>query len=228
VGLGVPVGRKGELEFERSFLSSDTLERKDRLADLLTLSYEPMLAWRFDGPIEFWNSGAERLYGFAQNEAVGRSSHALLQTTFLIDFDDFRSQLRDNRHWSGELRHVCKDGRTVVVDSRMQLFDDNIVLEANRDITERREVEVSLLESEQRLRFLASIIENSDDAIVSKNLDGVITSWNRGAERIFGYSESEAIGQRITLVIPVDRQSEEREILTRIRRGERIDHFETI
>jgi len=90
------------------------------------------------------------------------------------------------------------------------------------------EIEAALRESEQRLRWLASIIDSSDDAIVSKNLDGVITSWNKGAERIFGYSASEAIGQPITLVIPQDRQSEEREILTRIRRGERIDHFETV
>ena len=90
------------------------------------------------------------------------------------------------------------------------------------------QIEAALRESEQRLRWLASIIESSDDAIVSKNLDGIITSWNSGAERVFGYSASEAIGQPITLVIPQDRQSEEREILTRIRRGERIDHFETV
>jgi PAS domain S-box-containing protein len=73
-----------------------------------------------------------------------------------------------------------------------------------------------------------SIVESSDDAIVSKNLDGIITSWNRGAERIFGYTAEEAIGQPITIVIPLDRQDEERTILTRIRRGERIEHFETI
>src|ERR1700750_2091699 len=90
------------------------------------------------------------------------------------------------------------------------------------------EIEIELRESEQRLRWLASIVESSDDAIVSKNLDGIFRSWNTGAERIFGYSASEAIGQPITLVIPQDRQSEEREILTRIRRGERIDHFETV
>ena len=90
------------------------------------------------------------------------------------------------------------------------------------------EIETALHESEQRLRWLASIVENSDDAIISKSLDGIITSWNKGAERIFGYSADEAIDQPITLVIPEDRQSEEREILTRIRRGERIDHFETI
>ena len=91
-----------------------------------------------------------------------------------------------------------------------------------------REIEAALRESEQQLRWLASIVDSSDDAIVSKNLDGIVTSWNSGAERVFGYSASEAIGQPITLVIPQDRQSEEREILTRIRRGERIDHFETV
>jgi PAS domain S-box-containing protein len=203
------------------------LERAERLADLLTLSYEPMLAWRLDGPIEFWNAGAERLYGFAQDEAVGRTSHALLRTEFPIDFADLRSQLQDRRNWLGELHHICKDGSKVVVESRMQLFDDGLVLEANRNITKRLEIEAALRESEQRLRWLASIVDSSDDAIVSKNLDGIITSWNRGAERVFGYSASEAIGQPITLVIPEDRRSEEREILTRIRRGERIDHFET-
>jgi PAS domain S-box-containing protein len=75
---------------------------------------------------------------------------------------------------------------------------------------------------------VAAIVESSDDAIVSKNLDGIITSWNRGAERIFGYTAEEAVGQPIMIVIPEDRQNEEREILTRIRRGKRIDHFETV
>ena len=83
--------------------------------------------------------------------------------------------------------------------------------------------------AEQRLSsLLASIVETSDDAIVSKNLDGVITSWNRGAECMFGYSAGEVVGQPITIVIPEDRQSEECEILTRVRRGGRIDHFETV
>ena len=210
-------------------------ERAERLASLLTLSYEPMFAWRLDGQIEFWNAGAERLYGFASNEAVGHSSHALLQTEFPIEFTELRSRLLNERYWSGELRHICKDGREVTVDSRMQLLGDDTVLEVNRDVTQikalnvqREQVEAALLESEQRLRWLASIVEYSDDAIISKNLDGIITSWNRGAERVFGYTADEAIGQPITIVIPQDRQDEERTILTRIRRGERIDHFETV
>jgi PAS domain S-box-containing protein len=209
--------------------------RAEHLANLLALSYEPMLAWRFDGPIEFWNAGAERLYGFAANEAIGHSSHALLQTKFPIAFGELRAQLRNEGYWSGELRHVCKDGREVIVDSRMQLFGDDTVLEVNRDVTdvralaaERKRFEAALHESEQGLSWLASIVESSDDAIVSKNLDGIITSWNRGAERIFGYTAGEAVGRPITIVIPQNRQDEERTILTRIRRGERIDHFETI
>jgi PAS domain S-box-containing protein len=318
----------------------------ERLASLLTLSYEPMFVWRVDGPIEFWNRGAQRLYGFSSEEAVGRSSHTLLQTKFPGEFAELRAQLRHQRHWSGELRHIRKDGREVLVDSRMQLLGDETVLEVNRDITdaakfravfnqsgifagimdlhgylqeandlslawcgytkeqvldrpfwetpwwrgservkarirfateeaaagrlfreelpywmadgtervvdfamhpirdragsvaflnptgiditERKRIEAELRDSEQRLRFVASIVESSDDAIVSKDLDGIITSWNHGAERVFGYTAEEAVGQPITLVIPQDRQDEERTILTRIRRGERIDHFETV
>jgi PAS domain S-box-containing protein len=207
----------------------------ERLADLLTLSYEPMLAWRLDGVIEFWNAGAERLYGFSPGEAVGRSSHSLLQTKFPVEFIELHSQLRNDRSWSGELRHICKGGREVIVDSRMQLFGDDTVLEVNRDVTEakalineRKQIEHALRESEQQLRWIASIVETSDDVIISKNLDGIIISWNKGAERIFGYTAEEAIGQPITIVIPEDRHDEERQILTRIRRGERIDHYETV
>ena len=75
---------------------------------------------------------------------------------------------------------------------------------------------------------LAAIVESSDDAIVSKNLDGVILSWNKGAERIFGYTAEEAIGRSITMLIPPDRQHEEPMILSRLRKGERIDHYETV
>ena len=75
---------------------------------------------------------------------------------------------------------------------------------------------------------LAAIVESSDDAIVSKSLDGIITSWNKGAERIFGYTEAETIGKPVTMLIPADRQEEEPKILARLRSGERVDHFETI
>lgn len=76
--------------------------------------------------------------------------------------------------------------------------------------------------------FLAALVDSSDDAIVGKTLDGVIRSWNPAAERLFGYSAAEAVGQSITLIIPPERYDEEREILSRLRRGERIEHFETV
>jgi PAS domain S-box-containing protein len=96
------------------------------------------------------------------------------------------------------------------------------------DLIERNQAEAALRDSERQSQFLASIIESSDDAIVSKDLNGVITSWNEGAERIFGYVAEEAVGKPITMLIPEDRHDEEPTILNRIRHGERIDHYETI
>lgn len=82
--------------------------------------------------------------------------------------------------------------------------------------------------AERDARQLAAIVESSDDAIVSKNLDGIILTWNEGAERLFGYRKEEVIGQSIMLLIPKDREGEEDDILTRIRRGEPIHHYETV
>jgi PAS domain S-box-containing protein len=89
------------------------------------------------------------------------------------------------------------------------------------DITARKQ-------AEEATGHLAAIVASSDDAIVSKSLDGIIKSWNKSAERVFGYTAKEAIGQHITLIIPPDRWDEETEIISRLRRGERIDHFETV
>src|SRR6266404_2926919 len=90
-----------------------------------------------------------------------------------------------------------------------------------RDITERKEAEVTS-------QLLASIVESSDDAIISKDLNGVISSWNKGAERLFGYMAEEAIGQPVTMLIPADRFDEEPSILERVRSGRKVDHYETV
>ncbi len=92
---------------------------------------------------------------------------------------------------------------------------------SQQDMSERTQ-------AEQITGLLAAIVASSDDAIISKNLDGIITSWNKSAERIFGYTSEEAIGQHITLIIPGERHAEESEILGRLRRGERVDHFQTV
>lgn len=75
---------------------------------------------------------------------------------------------------------------------------------------------------------LASIVESSDDAIIGKDLEGIITSWNRAAERMFGYTAAEAVGRSVRIIIPADRQDEETAVLDRIKRGEKVEHFETI
>jgi PAS domain S-box-containing protein len=90
-----------------------------------------------------------------------------------------------------------------------------------RDITERRR-------AEETGRLLASIVASSEDAIISKDLHGVITSWNKGAERLFGYISAEAIGQPITLIAAPERLEEMPEILERIKQGERVEHYETL
>lgn len=83
-------------------------------------------------------------------------------------------------------------------------------------------------QSGERWRYLAAVVESSDDAIITKNLDGFITSWNNGAERLFGYTTAEVVGKHISILIPADRQDEEPGILARLRKGIRIDHYETI
>src|ERR1700726_3192630 len=89
------------------------------------------------------------------------------------------------------------------------------------DITERKR-------AEERIRELGAIVESSDDAIFGRTLDGLITSWNKGAEKIYGYAENEVIGQPVSILVPVDRQDEAPEILGRVAQGESISHYETV
>ncbi len=96
------------------------------------------------------------------------------------------------------------------------------------DITERRQAEQRIRDSEARYRDIAAIVESSEDAVVAKNLDSIITSWNRGAERLFGYTAKETIGNGITMLVPPERRDEESNIIARIRRGERVEPYETI
>jgi PAS domain S-box-containing protein len=128
-------------------------------------------------------------------------------------------------HWQ-EVVIERPDGSRVFVSVHIDPIRDKdgvIVGAVNffHDISEQKQAE--------RVRaLLAAIVDSTDDAIVSKNLDGVITSWNRGAKLLFGYSAEEAIGQNITLIVPPDRRREEEKILEQLKRGERIDHFETV
>lgn len=203
--------------------ADEAFEEKARLLDL---SNDAILVRDASDRITFWNKGATDMYGFRREDAIGRVSHDLLRTEFPEPLESIREKLLRDGHWDGELTHTCATGAKKTVSTRWVVERDasgdiRSILETNRDITEaKRAGEVQ--------NRLAAIVESSDDAIVSKGLNGIITSWNKAAERIFGYSANEAIGQSIALIIPPDRLDEERDILARIGRGERIDHFQTV
>ena len=131
-------------------------------------------------------------------------------------------------HVAGLANHtvlISRDGRDILIDDSAAPIRDESgelvgVVLVFRDITERRRTELTQL-------HLAAIVESSDDAIIGKTLEGVITSWNKGAERTFGYAADEIIGRPITVLIPPERHCEEQEILKRLRLGERIEHYVT-
>jgi PAS domain S-box-containing protein len=209
---------------------SDTRKQVDEaLIDkerLLDLTNDAIIVRDPSDRIIFWNKGAAQTYGYNREEAIGRVSHDLFQTEFPEPLERIREEFVRNGQWGGELRHTCANGSTITVSTRWVAERDRSgkivsILESNRDMTE-----VKLAQETQNR--LAAIVESSDDAIVSKNLDGTITSWNRAAEQMFGYAASEAIGQHITLIVPPDRLVEGTDILARLQRGERVDHFETV
>jgi PAS domain S-box-containing protein len=207
---------------ERKVAEQD-LTKKARLLDL---SNDAILVRNSRDRITFWSQGAVEMYGFSRAEALGRVSHDLFNTKFPEPLERINERLVRDQCWAGELVHSRKDGAKITVSSRWSIERDtqgNVasILETNRDITKNKQAE----ETQYRL---AAIVESSDDAIVSKDLDGIITSWNSGAQRIFGFTPDEAIGQSITIIIPPELQNEERQILSRLRSGERVEHFETI
>lgn len=195
-------------------------------ARLLDLTTDAILVRDAADRITFWNQGASEMYGFTREEAEGRVSHELLRTEFPEPLPMVKEQFARDGHWAGELRHTCASGSRITVSTRWVAERDAqgkiaSILESNRDISESKRAQ----ETQSRL---AAIVESSEDAIVSKDLDGIIINWNKAAERIFGYAAEEAIGQHITLIVPPDRLHEEADILASLRRGERIDHFETV
>jgi PAS domain S-box-containing protein len=137
----------------------------------------------------------------------------------------WQEQLATQGFWEGEVIQQTKEGRQLLVHAFITALkgESGKVVGAvafNRDISDERKAEEAQMQ-------LAAIVESSDDAIVSKNLDGMIKSWNKGAEKIFGYRAEEAIGKHISLIIPEELQYEEEEIISKIKKGIHLQHYDT-
>jgi PAS domain S-box-containing protein len=177
---------------------------------------------RQDGQIVEANQAAVAAYGYDRETLLTMSIYDLRapETSPLI-----APQMRqaDQSGILFETVHQRKDGGTFPVEvssTGANIGGERLLLSIIRDITERKRIE-------EMREQLAAIVESSDDAIIGKTLDGTITSWNRGAERLYGYTAAEMIGQPITLLCPPDIPDEIPRILARLSRGERIEHYET-
>ena len=215
-----------------------TRERGELLQVTLGSIGDAVITTDTGGHITYLNSIAETLTGWKRAGAVGQPLDAVFR---IVNEQDRRPvanpATRALREGAivGLANHtilIQKDGaERPIDDSAAPIKDDHgrvvgCVL-VFRDVSDRRKWEKDEAERLLFARLLASIVESSDDAIIRKSLNGIIQTWNAGAERLFGYPASEAVGRHISLVIPPDRIAEEDHIVARLKAGERVEHFET-
>jgi PAS domain S-box-containing protein len=196
------------------------------LAAIVDSCYDAIISKDLTGTITSWNQAASRIFGYAAEEMVGQSILRLIpQSLHEEEAEILRRIKAGERIQQYETRRIRKNGEPIDVSLTISPVRDNTgrIIGASKiaqDISERRR-------AEQAVFRLAAIVESSEDAIVSKTLDGIITSWNEAACRMFGYTAEEVVGQSILRIIPEELHTEEAEILRRLRAGERIEHYET-
>jgi PAS domain S-box-containing protein len=168
------------------------------------------------GRIVLVNGAVERLFGYHREELVGKQVELFAPASIAAD---------------GDLYILRKDGVELPVEIQANPIctsDGTMVLSAVVDISERRRTEAALHRYAEREQLFVAVVQSSDDAIVTKTLDGVITSWNQAAERLFGFSAQEAVGKSIDIIVPDELRDEVRMILDRIGKDEKVDHHDTI
>ena len=206
--------------FDISRASARSRELRNLLHTTLTSIREGVIATNAEGTVTFLNPAAQQLTGWAGTEALGQP----LDTVFQLASESTGAGMKSTAMLRSMLR--SRDGSLFPVDESASpiLARDGANLGVAlvfRDLTARRKAEQAEID-------LASIVEYSDDAIIGKRLDGTITSWNAAATRIFGYSAEEMIGSSVDRLMPDSRANDVAEILERIRRGERVLHYETV
>jgi PAS domain S-box-containing protein len=204
-----------------------TLVVAQRLAQIVQDADDAIISGSLDGLITSWNPAAERMYGYSAAEVVGKPAKFLTPKDRKQEIKAVLEKIKAGQHVEQlETKRVRKGGTVFPVAltvSPIRDADGAVVGTSaiHRDLTEQR----GALAVAQRM---AAIVESSDDAIIGRTLDGMITSWNPAAERMFGYSSKEIVGKHIDLLVPQDRAGEMISILAKISAGRGVDNFETI
>jgi PAS domain S-box-containing protein len=204
-------------------LDEDSERARAYLAAIIECSDDAIIGKTLDGTIRSWNAAAERIFGYSASEAVGQSILLIIPPELHAQEQLILQTLRRGERISHfETTRLHKSGRRLDISLTVSPVRDaqGAIIGASkiaRDITEQR----------RSAAQLAAIVESSDDAIISNSLSGIIQSWNAGAADMFGYRAEEALGQPITLIAPGELQAEEQRILEQLRRGERVEHYDT-
>lgn len=196
--------------------------------DVLGWVSDAVITTDMDFRVRSWNEAAEELFGYTEKEALGKETRELFQTSYFgkTKREELINELFETGSWTGTVIHRHKSGKELLNSVSVDLLWDDEEKPFGA-IAIIREVKDQAKEVMAATR-LAAIVESSDDAIVGKTLDGRITSWNKGAEELFGYTKGEMIGDYVFRLVPRSREQEEQEILMKLKRGESIAQLHTV
>jgi PAS domain S-box-containing protein len=216
-------------ERQKSKHTQDLSDSGERLRAILKTAVEGILTIDEKGAIESFNRAAEKTFGYRAAEVIGHNVKMLMPEPYRHQHDGYLENYHHTGHAKiiGIGREVAgrrKDGTIfplILAVSEVKLAEGRIYAGFIRDITVEKAAEKALL-------HYAALVRSSDDAIIGKTLEGYITSWNKGAETLFGFKSDEAVGRHISILIPPNRMNEEAMIMGKIGSGESVEHYETI